>query len=80
MSTHFVIINDPETIDYNIIKLEAASIEDARNKFVKYYFRLFYKMNFTYADVETLLGESNIYIHIVPENAILDTLVESCKS
>lgn len=80
MNTYFFVLNDPETIDTNIVKLDAVSVTEAECKFVKHYFKLFDKMGFTYMDVITLLKESGISVDICPEHQILDTLKEPYES
>lgn len=80
MSTYFFILNDPETIDTNMVKVDAETMTEAECKFVRHYFKLFDKMGFTYSDVVTLLRESGISVDICPEHKMLDTLVEPYKS
>lgn len=80
MNTYFFILNDPDTIDTNMVKLEAETITEAECKFVRHYFKLFDKMGFTYGDVSTLLRDSGISVDICPEHQMLDVLVESYKS
>jgi hypothetical protein len=80
MSTYFFILNDPETIGTNMVKVDAETMTEAECKFVRHYFKLFDKMGFTYSDVITLLRDSGISVDICPEHKMLDTLVESYKS
>jgi hypothetical protein len=80
MSTYFFILNDPETIGTNMVKVDTETMTEAECKFVRHYFKLFDKMGFTYSDVVTLLRESGISIDICPEHKMLDTLVEPYKS
>jgi hypothetical protein len=80
MNTYFFILNDPDTIDTNMVKLDAETITEAECKFVRHYFKLFDKMGFTYSDVITLLRDSGISVDICPEHQMLDVLIEPYKS